>query len=101
LDGVGFVCDLTEQLPHKPVQAALLLKTIPCLEQLQKGIGSRLLEGINAETLVVTYPAASLGGRNKGMRKTYADQFAELIEGKPWHVRGLEIGSELVYIVRK
>ena len=41
------------------------------------------------------------GGRNKGMRKTYADQFAELIEGKPWHVRGLEIGSELVYIVRK
>jgi 16S rRNA (guanine(1405)-N(7))-methyltransferase len=101
LDGVGFVCDLVEQVPDNPVQAALLLKTIPCLEQLQKGIGSRLLEGINAETLVVTYPAASLGGRNKGMRKTYTDQFAELIEGKPWHVRGLEIGSELVYIVRK
>ena len=99
--GAGLVCDLVERLPDQPVQAALLLKTIPCLEQLQKGIGSRLLEGINAETLVVTYPAASLGGRNKGMRKTYADQFAELIEGKPWHVRGLEIGSELVYIVRK
>ena len=99
--GAGFGCDLVEQVPDFPVQAALLLKTIPCLEQLQKGIGRRLLEGINAETLVVTYPAASLGGRNKGMRKTYADQFAELIEGKPWHVRGLEIGSELVYIVRK
>jgi 16S rRNA (guanine(1405)-N(7))-methyltransferase len=83
------------------VQAALLFKTIPCLEQLQKGIGKRLLEGIRAETLVVTYPAASLGGRSKGMRKTYTAQFAELVEGKPWHVCGLEIGSELVYIVRK
>lgn len=101
LEGESFVCDLVEQIPDITVQAALLLKTIPCLEQLQKGIGKRLLEGINAETLVVTYPAASLGGRNKGMRKTYADQFAELIEGKPWHVRGFEIGSELVYIVRK
>lgn len=99
--GESFVCDLVEQIPDKPVQVALLLKTIPCLEQLQKGIGKRLLEGIKAETLVVTYPAASLGGRNKGMRKTYAAQFAELVEGKPWHVRGLEIGSELVYIVRK
>ena len=101
MDGASFVCDLVTQIPEKRVQAALLLKTIPCLEQLQKGIGLRLLEGIHAETLVVTYPAASLGGRNKGMRKTYADQFAELIEGKPWHVRGLEIGSELVYILRK
>ncbi len=100
-NGAGFVCDLVEDIPDHPVQAALLLKTIPCLEQLQKGIGKRLLEGIKAETLVVTYPAASLGGRNKGMRKTYAAQFAELTEGKPWHVCGLEIGSELVYIVRK
>ena len=99
--GAGFVCDLVEQIPDTPVQAALLFKTIPCLEQLQKGIGKRLLEGIRAETLVVTYPAASLGGRSKGMRKTYTAQFAELVEGKPWHVCGLEIGSELVYIVRK
>ncbi len=99
--GESKVCDLTEHIPTEPVQVALLLKTIPCLEQIQKNIGAQILNTIQAETLVVTFPAYSLGGHSKGMRKTYAAHFAELVEGKPWHIRALEVGSELVYIVRK
>lgn len=99
--GHSRVCDLTESIPDTPIQVALLLKTIPCLEQLQKNIGGKILEGIRAETLIVTYPVASLGGRSKGMRQTYRARFAELVEGKPWHIQTLEIGSELVFIIRK
>ncbi len=99
--GNSFMCDLTESIPDTPVQVALLLKTIPCLEQLQKNMGGKILDAIRAETLIVTFPSASLGGRDKGMRQTYSARFAELVEGKPWNIQSLEIGNELVYIIRK
>jgi 16S rRNA (guanine(1405)-N(7))-methyltransferase len=99
--GSSQVCDLTSEVPDRPIQVAFLLKIIPCLEQIQKTIGSRLLEGIQAETLVVTFPAYSLGGRSKGMRQTYAVHFNELVAGKPWEIEKFEIGNELVYIIQK
>jgi 16S rRNA (guanine(1405)-N(7))-methyltransferase len=99
--GFSQVCDLTSEIPNYPVQVAFLLKTIPCLEQIQKTIGTRLLEGIQAETLVVTFPAYSLGGRSKGMRQTYAAHFDDLVAGKAWEIKKFEIGNELVYIIQK
>jgi 16S rRNA (guanine(1405)-N(7))-methyltransferase len=99
--GASQVCDLTSELPSQSVQVAFLLKTIPCLEQIQKMVGTCLLEGIQAETLVVTFPAYSLGGRSKGMRQTYAAHFTDLVAGKPWEIKKFEIGNELVYIIHK
>jgi len=99
--GSSQVCDLTGEIPDHSVQVAFLLKTIPCLENIQKTIGTRLLEGIQAETLVVTFPAYSLGGRSKGMRQTYSAHFDDLVAGKPWEIRKFEFGNELVYIIQK
>ena len=65
--GVAKVCDVSAALPSQKVDLALVLKTIPCLEQIDKNAGQRLLDGLQAKYLLVSFPAKSLGGRNKGM----------------------------------
>jgi 16S rRNA (guanine(1405)-N(7))-methyltransferase len=95
------VCDLTHQLPSQPVHLALLLKTLPCLEQVNKEIGLEILDRVQADYLLVSFPVASLSGRSKGMVKNYADHFLSLIEGRPWSVQRFEFSSELAFLVKK
>ena len=85
----------------QPVKLALLLKSLPCLEQLEKGRGEKLLEAIPAEYLLVSYPIRSLGGRSKGMLKTYSAQFETLTKEKTWKITRFEFSSELAFLVRK
>jgi 16S rRNA (guanine(1405)-N(7))-methyltransferase len=95
------MCDLISSCPTQPVQLALLLKTIPCLEQMDKSAGRTLLDGIQAEHLLVSFPARSLGGRSKGMVQNYEAHFHQLIAGRPWRVQRFEFTSELVFLVSK
>lgn len=95
------VCDLTQSIPSQPVQLALLLKTLPCLEQVNKEIGLALLDRVQADYLLVSFPAYSLGGRSKGMVKNYSAHFLELIEGRHWSVERFEFPTELAFLVKK
>ena len=95
--GQAFICNLLAEVPSQAVDVALLLKTIPCLEQLDKHIGPRLLAQINAPIIIVSFPARSLGGHGKGMVQNYADHFAELVEGQPWHVTRFDFPTEMVF----
>lgn len=79
----------------------LLLKTVPCLEAQQRGSGWRLIEAVRSPTLVVTFPTRSLGQRSKGMFQTHSTAFEAQMEGRPWDVRRLEIGPELIYVIRR
>jgi 16S rRNA (guanine(1405)-N(7))-methyltransferase len=97
MDGQAEVCDLTAAIPAHTVDVVLLLKTLPCLEQLDKSIGPRLLDAIQARHAIVSFPARSLGGRSKGMVQNYSRHFEELLEGRPWRVESWEAGSELVF----
>jgi len=99
--GRAFACDLIHEIPQPPAQLALLLKTIPCLEQFDKTAGLRLLEGVQAENILVTFPAHSLGGRSKGMPQNYSDHFAQLVAGKPWHITRFDFPGELAFLIRK
>jgi 16S rRNA (guanine(1405)-N(7))-methyltransferase len=101
LAGRFTTCDLTETLFPNKAQVALLLKTLPCLEQIDKGIGVDLLERIPADHLLISYPVRSLGGRAKGMGKTYETQFNELAAAKKWKFQRFEFGSELAFLVTK
>lgn len=85
----------------KPVKLALLLKSLPCLEQLNKGGSAELLESIPADYLLVSYPNQSLGGYARGMRKTYSAQFEALCAAKDWQVQRFEFSSELAFLVEK
>ncbi|MCL6451796.1 MAG: hypothetical protein K6T75_10935 [Acetobacteraceae bacterium] len=53
--------------PRDAVQVALVLKALPVLEQQERGCSERLLLGLNAGFLVVSFPLYSLGSRSKGM----------------------------------
>ncbi|MEN6482796.1 MAG: 16S rRNA methyltransferase [Anaerolineaceae bacterium] len=101
INGQATICDLTTSIPAQPVQLALVLKTIPCLEQLDKSIGIRLLEGLQAENILVSFPAQSLGGRSKGMRQNYEAHFNELVRLKPWQIRKFEFSSEIAFLIQK
>jgi 16S rRNA (guanine(1405)-N(7))-methyltransferase len=99
--GQAMQCDLTQTVPEAPVQVALVLKTIPCLEQIDKSIGLRLLEGLRAEYVLVSFPARSLGGRSKGMAENYEAHFRQMLAGTRWPVQRFEFASELAFLVDK
>lgn len=96
--------DVTQNIPDVSADMALIIKAIPCLQQLDKAAGKRVLEAVDgrARAIVVTYPAFSLGGRNKGMRENYAAQFDALMAELGWQnrtLRRLDFPTELAFVV--
>lgn len=99
--GEAQVCDVAHIPPTRRADLALLLKTLPCIEQLDKSAGLRLLETVNAEHLLVSFPVRSLGGRGKGMRENCEAHLRELLVGKPWPVQRFEFDTELAFLIHK
>ena len=93
--------DITISPPTHRADLALILKTIPCIEQIDKTAGRRLLEEIDARFLLVSFPTRSLGGKNKGMSETYEAHFNDLIAGSGWDTKRYQFASELVFLVEK
>jgi 16S rRNA (guanine(1405)-N(7))-methyltransferase len=101
INGRTLLADVLEFSPDKEVDLALVLKTIPCLEQIDKEAGRRLLESLPANHMLVSFPVYSLGGRQVGMPANYAARFEELLSGKSWSVRSFEFQTELAFLVSK
>lgn len=99
--GEAQVCDAAHSPPTRRANLALLLKTLPCIEQLDKSAGLRLLETVNAEYVLVSFPVRSLSGRGKGMRESYEDHLRELLAGKSWSTQRFEFATELAFLIRK
>ena len=93
--------DITQTPPEQRADLALILKTIPCIDQLDKTAGTHLLETLDADHLLVTFPVHTLGGRSKGMIQNYEARFQELIGGKSWAVERFEFDTELAFLVTK
>lgn len=101
--GVAAHCavrDVISDPPSEPVDVALVLKTLPCLEQVDKDAGRRLFDALRARTLIVSYPTRSVSGRNVGMAQHYAERFAALADGRGWDVERIEFENELVFRAR-
>jgi len=101
IDGATHATDILHDPPTQPVDLALLLKAIPCLEQIESDAGPRLLNVIQAQVILVSFPVHSLGGRNKGMATTYAAHFQEMVAAQSWRVESYEFDTELVYRIQK
>ncbi|HEY1349217.1 MAG TPA: hypothetical protein VGF67_06300 [Ktedonobacteraceae bacterium] len=100
VQGQAEVCNVIQACPQRPVDLALVLKTIPCLEQVDRAAGSRLLQTINARWLVVSYPVHSLGGRARGMEAHYTASFRALVN-PAWSIKRFAFATELVFLVTK
>jgi len=101
LRGEAAVCDLSAGPPPWRADVALVLKTLPVLEQLRRGAGRELLRAIDAPRLVVSFPTRSLGGRNVGMAAHYGAQMRELCAEEGWGHTAIELPGELAFVVEK
>jgi 16S rRNA (guanine(1405)-N(7))-methyltransferase len=93
--------DVIHHPPEVEVDVALLLKAVPCLDQVQRDAGQRLIETLRARHVVVSFPTESLCGRRKGMTINYEARFWELVDGRGWHIDKHLFDTELVFVVRK
>jgi 16S rRNA (guanine(1405)-N(7))-methyltransferase len=102
INGNAWTQSISMSCPAQEVELALVLKTIPCLEQVDKAAGARLLESIRAKHILVSFPARSLGGKQKGMVANYEQRFYDLISDySEWSVQQFEFESELLFLVSK
>lgn len=101
LAGTALTLDLSHTLPTDPVQLALLMKALPLMEQIEHGLSQRILDHLNAQHILVTYPLQSLGGRSKGMKETYRAQFDQLISGRAWKIQEFLFPNEVAYLITK
>jgi 16S rRNA (guanine(1405)-N(7))-methyltransferase len=97
------VADLaTDGWQGRPVDVALLLKLVPLLDRRSRGSVHRLLAGLPARHAVVTFPVRSLGGRGKGMERTYRERLETLVRDLDERVAGVaeaSVPNELVFVL--
>ncbi|MCU0495454.1 MAG: 16S rRNA methyltransferase [Chloroflexaceae bacterium] len=99
--GVAEARDVIAAPPPQQADVAFVFKTLPVLEQVRRDAGRDLLRALNAEHMLVSFPTASLGGRNRHMASNYATQFIALVETEGWQATRFDFASELVFLVRK
>jgi len=101
--------DVISQPPTEQVDLALILKALPVLDQVDKTAVSNLLNTIQAQYILVTFPIKSLGGRDKGMAANYEAQFDQWVNGlsprksgsRLWHIQQFNFATELAFLIHK
>lgn len=105
LRGLAETRDVLAAPSERHADLALILKAIPCLEQIDKSAGERLLRAIRADHLLVSFPAHSLGGRQKGMLATYEMRFHDLMEqtgiGARASIARFQFATELAFLISR
>ena len=59
-------------IPKEHFHMALLFKILPLLERQKSGSATEVMNRIDAEYLVISFPTRTLGGRNVGMEDNYS-----------------------------
>jgi 16S rRNA (guanine(1405)-N(7))-methyltransferase len=88
--------------PIPAADTALLLKLVPILDRQDPAAAGRLLRDLPARHAVVSFPARSLGGRGKGMERTYRARMASLasdLGARIAEVAEASVPSELVFVL--
>lgn len=99
--GRAFSCNLLQSIPQQKVQVAFLLKLLPILDQVDPRTSSNLLNKVQADHLLISYPSKSLGGRSKGMKQTYSDHFDRITSGKKFEIHKFDFPNEIVYLLSR
>lgn len=102
IDGAA-LADLldADAVPDERFQMALMLKLLPLLERQRPGAADELLNRIQADFLVISFPTRTLGGRDVGMEKHYSEWMeAHLPENRSVDARILS-ENELFYILKE
>jgi len=92
--------DLLTDAPLRSADVALLFKLLPLLERQEPGTAAALLRRLPARAAVVSFPARSLSGGEKGMRAHYAAFMADLARELGLSPQTLEFETETFYLLR-
>jgi 16S rRNA (guanine(1405)-N(7))-methyltransferase len=79
----------------------VVLKALPPLEQLDRRAGINLLRALDADRMLVSFPARSLGGRAKGMAENYEQRFRAMVADEGWPVERFAFATEIAFLVTK
>lgn len=82
---------------------SFMFKLLPVLEVQEKGLSKKLINNINSDWLVVSFPLRTLGGKNVNMVNTYSNWFElELLSEIGYSlVAKKNFVNELAYILKK
>lgn len=100
INGKAEVRDILADPPQEEVDLALVLKALPCLAQIDPDAGPSLFDALRARYLLVSFPAKSLTGREKGMVRNYQAQFETWASGRNWHVTRFQFKTELALLIQ-
>jgi 16S rRNA (guanine(1405)-N(7))-methyltransferase len=100
INGHAITSDLIAAPPEESADIAFLFKSLPCLQHQTNDL-LPILDKIQANWLVISFPTRSLGNRNKGMTATYRAFLQNLIKPRSWKAHELLLPSELIYIIKK
>lgn len=82
-------------------EMGLYLKILPVLEHLEHGISLKILKESPTKWQAVSFPVASLSGREKGMVDFYSLRFESWLNSEKYNWQRLDFPTELVYVVHK
>ena len=102
IDGTASRTNLLYGLPGGPYDLVYLFKVIPCLEQIDKYGGRNMLSqpSYAARYAAVTFPGASLSGKEKGMPRNYEVHFMNIVDQEAWEIRKVKFPSELLFVLK-
>lgn len=94
--------DLVAAPTAELADVALLLKLVTTLDRQDPSAAARLVGGLHVEHAVVSFTTRTLGGRSRGMERTYRDRLARLVAdvGRVAEVSEGSVASELVFVLR-
>lgn len=88
-----------EALPTESRDLVLLMKALPTMEQEIKGSALRILDGFKTAWMLVSYPAVSIGGRQReDMRGHYRREFGILAETLGLRFEEIGFPTETFYL---
>ena len=95
------VREVVESPPTDRADVALLLKLVTTLDRQDPGASARLLAALRVRHAVVSFPMHTLGGRGKGMERTYRDRLDRLVidAGCVSSVAEASVPNELVFVL--
>lgn len=90
-----------DAIPEERFDMALLFKALPLLERQRAGSAAAVMSRANAQTLAVSFPTRTLGGRDVGMERHYSEWMeARVPEG--FAIAGRFVDeNELFYILKE
>jgi 16S rRNA (guanine(1405)-N(7))-methyltransferase len=93
--------DLVVDPPRESADVALLLKLVTTLDRQDPSAAARLLRAIDVRHAVVSFATRSLGGRSRGMERTYRERLDRLVAdvGRVETVSEASVPHELVFVL--